>query len=131
MNGKERLAPMQNAIIGATADLSMLRYFPADELTRTGIMRLIERMCSTPAHVAELTRRVLAHYNDWPGPLELRGVLCTFARPKDGVEAGVTDLGGLASAIEQRVIDSHEERKNLPAPAEVHKLLLEAKKWDI
>ena len=122
-----RLTPMQNAIIGAMADLAMLRYFPSDELTRTGIMRLIERMASTPEQVVELVRRTVAHYNDWPGPLELRGVFCTFAKPRDGVEAGVTELGRLEAAIEMRAIEAHDAVKHLPAPAQTMRLLGEAR----
>lgn len=105
------------AIAAALADMAMLKYFPSDELTRASIARLIQRMASTPAQVAELSRRVLAHYNEWPGPLELRGVFCTFAPPADGVEAGVTGIGRLEAAIEQRALDVHEERKRLGAGA--------------
>lgn len=103
--------PMDNAIMNAMADMAMLRYFPADEFTRASIMRLIRRMATRPEDVAELARRVLAHYNEWPGPLELRGVLCTFAKPADGIEADVTSAGTLESAIEQRYLATHDAAK--------------------
>lgn len=104
---------LDNAIMNAMADMGMLRYFPSDEFTRSSIMALIRRMASTPSQVYELARRVTAHYNEWPGPLELRGVFCTFAKPADGVEAYVTSVGTLEAAIEQRHLTAHDERKAL------------------
>lgn len=106
---------MQFAIGRAVAELSMLRYFPSDEFARAGLMRQIDAMAETPGQVRELVRRILAHYNDWPGPRELCGVFCTFARPRDGIEAGVT--GAFAAEIEQRALEEHAGWKELPPAA--------------
>lgn len=75
------------AIIKAVGELAILRYFPADPVAREGIMRLLERMVSTPEQLRWLVDMMVDQVGEWQGPRELRGVFCTRYQPADGLEA--------------------------------------------
>ena len=66
--------------------LSLLRYFPAGDGARSQLIRLLMEMCQFREQAEWLANRVLQLYNEWPGPVELRGVFCSKFRPFDGVE---------------------------------------------
>jgi len=83
------------AIVIAMADLSTLRFFPADEAAQLAIMRLLERMASEPAQVLWLGQIIMAHYREWPGPAVLRQEFCQEFVPADGVWEGKRDLQGM------------------------------------
>lgn len=126
---KQKATPMELAAAQCIAEISTLKFFPGDEIARMALMKDLVRMANQPAELGELARRVRLHYNEWPGPREIRGVFCTFAKPKDGFrEAGVTDAGTLASEIESRVIEAHEDVKHIASGGEMVKKLAEAKK---
>lgn len=121
--------PLELAAAQCVAELSLLKFFPADEIARAAMMRMLVSMAEHPAELRELSRRVMAHYNEWPGPREIRAVFCTFKSPRDGDDnAYVTGAGTLATAIEQRAIEAHLERKHLAAGGEIVKRLVEAKR---
>ena len=120
--------PLELAAAQCVAELSMLKFFPGDELARAALMRALVEMANNPGELRDLSRRVLAHYDEWPGPREIRAVFCTFAKPRDGVEAGVTGAGTLSAAIEQRALEAHSEVKHLAAGESVVKQLSEAKR---
>lgn len=63
-----------------------MKFFPSDEGAKKEIMALIASMCSSDEQVAWLANRTVALHNEWPGPRELRAVLCSKFRPKDGFE---------------------------------------------
>ncbi len=72
------------AVKEAIDTMAMLRFFPADG---TPVADLLSQMCSNDDQVRWLARRAVALYNEWPGPRELRAVLCSRFKPADGVEA--------------------------------------------
>ena len=110
-----KLTPLEQTIAASVGQMSMLKFFPSDEFARAGIMSLIQRMAGTIEQVNWLTETVLKHYNEWPGPQELRAVFCTRYPPKDGVEADLTS-GALANKIESMAISACQDHKQL-APA--------------
>jgi hypothetical protein len=85
---------MMNPVIVAelVAELTLLRFFPADEDGRAALVKLIGRMCSNEDQVSWLVQRVLSKCNEWPGPLVLRQFLCSKYKPADGIEAGGTSM---------------------------------------
>ncbi len=119
---------LEVAAAQCVAELSLLKFFPGDEMARAALMRALTEMANSPADLRELSRRVVAHYREWPGPAEIRGVFCTFAKPRDGIEAGATSAGTLAAAIEQRALEAHSNVKHLVAPTPVVKQLTEGRK---
>jgi hypothetical protein len=58
----------------------------------------------------------------------MRGVFCTFAKPRDGWEEGVTGAGTLEGHIEQRALEAHSSVKHIAASGEIVKQLAEAKR---
>ena len=85
---------MMNPVIVAelVAELTLLRFFPADEDGRAALVKLVGRMCSNEDQVCWLVERVLSKCNEWPGPLVLRQILCSRFKPADGIEAGGTAM---------------------------------------
>lgn len=121
--------PLELAAAQCVAEISLLKFFPADELARAALMRMLVSMAEHPKELRELSRRVMAHYNEWPGPREIRAVFCTFKSPRDGDDnAYVTGAGTLASSIEARTLETHSERKHLAAGEPIVKRLVEAKR---
>ncbi len=72
-------------VLPIIGELTQMHFFPSDASGRLGIARLVCRMATSIEQVQVLVDRMLALYNDWPGPLELRAVFCSagFA-PADG-----------------------------------------------
>jgi hypothetical protein len=71
-------------------ELTLLRFFPADQGARTALFLLVGRMCANEDQVRWLVQRTLSTCNEWPGPLVFRQILCSKFRPADGIEAGST-----------------------------------------
>jgi hypothetical protein len=66
--------------------LAMLKFFPADQGARLGILEIVCAMAKTEEQVTWLVKRMTTMYNEWPGPKELRAMFCSKFRPADGVE---------------------------------------------
>lgn len=119
---------LELAAAQCVAEIASLPFFPADEITRAGLMRSLVEMANHPGELRELSKRVRTHYRKWPSEAEIRGVFCTFARPRDGIEADVSSSGTLAAAIEQRALEAHAEVKHLAAAAPLVKQLAEGRR---
>ncbi len=109
----------------------MLRFFPTDPGVQASIMSALRDMVPSREALQKLTSLVISKCNNWPGPLEIRGLLCTFAPPADGIEADCTIPGYRPEDYEQRAIDEHaalaaggysEETLKLLRAAESHLL---------
>ncbi len=120
--------PMELAAAQCVAEIASLPFFPTDEITRAGLMRSLVEMANHPGELRELSKRVRTHYRKWPSEAEIRGVFCTFAKPRDGIEADVSNAGTLASAIEQRALEAHWDVKYLAASAPLVKQIAEGRK---
>src|SRR5690242_19674631 len=79
---------MLNATVvsNAISRMSLLNFFPP-QTAWPALAILIDDMCATDEQVEWLARRVVTLYDSWPGPHELRAVLCSKFKPKDGIEA--------------------------------------------
>ncbi len=84
-------------VIEAVERLSCLSMFPSADGARTEIMRLIDRMVSTPEQLEWLVRTMVDQVGEWKGPRELRAVLCTRFKPADGIGAD-SELPGFRAA---------------------------------
>lgn len=71
----------------ALGSLSLLRFFPADEEARAMLGEILAAMCPNDEACEWLVRRTLELHNEWPGPVELRAILCSRYPPADGVDA--------------------------------------------
>jgi hypothetical protein len=67
--------------------LTLLKFFPADPNARLELAKLVGRIAATEQQVEWLVQRMLDLYSEWPGPHELRAVLCSRYRPVDGINA--------------------------------------------
>jgi hypothetical protein len=66
-------------------ELSLMKFFPADENARVALVRIVCEMAENDDQVRWLVRRMLNLYNEWPGPRELRACFCSKFRPADGI----------------------------------------------
>lgn len=69
------------------AALSVLKFFPSDDVARTAILGIVCGMAENNEQVRWLVKRTIALHNEWPGPKELRAVFCSRHKPKDGINA--------------------------------------------
>lgn len=119
---------LELAAAQCVAEMEGIPFFPTGEMARAAIIRSLVEMANQPRELAELSKRMRTHYRKWPGEAELRGVFCTFAKPRDGIESGATDAGTLAAAIEARALEAHSSVKYLAAAAPVVKQIAEGRK---
>lgn len=111
------------AIIETVATMGMLKFFPTDEFARAAIMQLLSRISSPVEAVAirqlrEFSDFLMARYNEWPGPQEIRALWCTKWAPVDGVEANLQmrrpgEDHPVTAENEARYLEGHEDRKRL------------------
>lgn len=73
--------------MAAVDQMALLQFFPADEGTRKALLLLIGQMCWNDEQVKWLAKRVISLYDQWPGPHELRAVLCSRWPAADGIDA--------------------------------------------
>lgn len=93
----------------------LLRYFPGDAGGQTEAMRLLAKMVPHYEALRWLVDTLINSVNDWPGPVEVRGLLCTRYKPADGVERDCSIPGFRPSDFEAREIEAtDEERRKFP-----------------
>lgn len=110
----------------ALDELSLLKFFPSEPGARAALLRMLCQMVAGPTELRWLIDTVLRYHNEWPGPLELRGIYCTHYKPKDGVEADVTS-GRMLGELEERALEA-EPLTELPASAGSQRLIEGMKK---
>lgn len=99
------------ALANAIGSWGMLKKFPEDEITRAAIMRLVDKMASTPQQVEWLTDAVINNFNWWPGPVELRSLFCMRFKPADGHETSFDHNHPIAIEAERRAIEQSDRYK--------------------
>lgn len=76
----------QRELLAALDDLKMLKYFPADAGAQASVLHLLARMCPHREALDWLVSACVDNLSEWPGPSNLRGLLCTHFKPADGIE---------------------------------------------
>lgn len=84
---------------------SMLRYWPSEPRTRAEIGALLIRMVPHREALDWLTDQLLNRIGEWPGPAELRGILCQKFVPLDGIQGYSSLPGFTAEDAEQRYLE--------------------------
>ena len=85
--------------------LALLKYFPSDPEARGELAVMVCEMMTSEEQVDWLVRRMRTLYNEWPGPKEMRAVVCSKFKPADGIDCySEVYMDGIPS-----------ERENLPA----------------
>lgn len=93
----------------AVNDLSMMPYFPIE--ARASVMALLARMCPSKKALNWLVAECVNRVGRWPGPAELRGLLCTRFDAADGIDGYCNLPGYTAAEMEARHIERHEQLK--------------------
>lgn len=117
------MKPTKEQIVKAVEEFGMLKYFPADDAARKGVMRLLERMVGTQVQLAWLVATMVLQVGEWSGPKELRGVFCAKYLPADGHDEDCSATGAAAKyspeALGARGEAEHYEAKQLGAGVSV------------
>lgn len=110
---------MKDAIVQAVRRMSILKYFPSDEVARVEIMRLLDRLVSTPEQLDWLVNALIDEVGEWPGPKEVRGIFCTRFPPKDGVETDAehSKFSPIAMEARQLLAEPPKVDRKLLGPA--------------
>ena len=69
------------------APLALMKFFPADDLARVALVRMVCDMIETEDQAEWLANRMVQCYREWPGPYEMRACFCGRYKPKDGINA--------------------------------------------
>ena len=89
--------------------LEMLEYFPKE--ARGAVMTLLRSMVPHEQALDWLVAECVNHIGKWPGPAELRGLLCTRYDPADGIDTWCSLPGYSAADAEAKALAEHEQRK--------------------
>jgi hypothetical protein len=100
---------MQRDLERAADDLAMLRYWMPE--LRAPVMSLLAAMCPHREALQWLVAELVNHVGYWPGPSDVRGLLCNRYDPADGVDAWCSLPGYRAEDNEARHYGLHEQRK--------------------
>ena len=76
----------------AMLQLSMLKFFPQAE-AQQAIAMYLAQICGNGDRLSWLVSQLVNHVGEWPGPAEVRGLLCSRFKPADGIEADCTLAG--------------------------------------
>jgi hypothetical protein len=93
----------------AVNDLSMMPYFPTE--SRAAVMSFLLRICPHRTALQWLVSEAVNRVPKWPGPAELRGLLCTRYDAADGVDGYCSLPGYSAAEMEAKAIERHEQLK--------------------
>lgn len=93
----------------ALDDLAMLRYFPSD--TRASVMHLLAKICPHREALEWLIGELVNHVGEWPGPAEVRGLLCSRYDAADGIDGWCNLPGYRAEDSEAHYLAGHDQRK--------------------
>jgi hypothetical protein len=89
--------------------LAMLRYWTPE--LRAPVMHLLATMCPHREALEWLVAELVNHVGYWPGPADVRGLLCNRYDPADRIEAWCSIPGYRAEDHEARHVAEHEQRK--------------------
>lgn len=93
----------------ACDQLSMMPFFPSE--ARGAVMHLLAKMCPHKEALDWLIAECVNRVGRWPGPAELRGLLCTRFDAADGIDGYCNLPGYTAAEMESRHIEKHEQLK--------------------
>lgn len=110
MPAKTNGTPFTEAdLLKAVDDLAMCSFFPHD--SRASVMLLLAKMCPSREALQRLVREQVNRVGVWHGPAELRGILCSFTDPADGIDYWSTLPGYRAEDAEARFLLEHSDQK--------------------
>jgi hypothetical protein len=110
------MKPTQRDFETAVAQMTILRYFPAESIGRAMVMDLLARMVGTAEQLNWLTRTLIDRVGEWQGPAQLRGLFCTRFKPADGIEGPTCTIAGFTPADSETAWLNAPEQRYLPAP---------------
>ena len=79
-------------VFNLLSELTLLKFFPPEPAARVALAKLVAQMATTHAQVEWLVARTVLLCNEWPGPRTLRQIFCSKFKPRDGIEAGPTEM---------------------------------------
>jgi len=113
------------ALESACDDLGMLEYFPKE--ARVSVKLLLAKICPHTEALHWLTNTLVNHIGKWPGPAEVRGLLCTRYDAADGIDQWCSLPGFTAEENYQRHLEQHKQLKAGGITDDMRKLLAPAK----
>jgi hypothetical protein len=94
-------------LVDAVDELAMLPFFPTE--SRGAVMALLGKMCPYRTALRWLVAEATNHLDRWPGPAELRGLLCTRYDAADGVDQWCSLPGYRAEDAEEKHYEQHKQ----------------------
>lgn len=95
--------------------LGMMKYFRADPIAQGEMARWLQKMVEREDQLEWLVATLIDHVGEWPGPKEVRGLLCSRFKPADGIEENTSIAGFTPADCEARNLEKSERYKQLDA----------------
>jgi hypothetical protein len=92
----------------AVSKFGMMRFFSGDPAVQAAVMNELRSMCRSREALETLVSKLTAHCAEWPGMSEVRGLLCTFDAPADGVEVDCSIPGFRPCDYMQKAIEESD-----------------------
>jgi hypothetical protein len=91
----------------ACDDLGMLEFFPRE--SRLAAMAFLRTICPHRRALKWLVAELMNHVGKWPGPAEVRGLLCTRFDAADGIDQWCSLPGYTAEEQEAKHLERHKQ----------------------
>jgi len=92
----------------STDQMQMLEFWRSDPAFIAAVQAYLARICPHVEALEWLTAALVNHVGKWPGPHEVRGLLCTRYDAADGVDAHCSVPGFSPADFERKHIERHE-----------------------
>lgn len=102
-------------LMAANAKFKMLQFYPTDGEAQGAVMELLAQMVPSKAALDWLVSTLVNRIGRWPGPAEVRGLLCWKFPPADGINVQCSLPGFTPEDGERLSLQHHEEAKQLAA----------------
>ena len=104
--------------------MGMLKFYPSSPAMQAQIKALMAEMVPNKEALEWLVDQLVNRVNEWPGPAELRGLLCWKYSPADGITRDYCTIPGFTPADgEAKYIAREAERETKEISGESRKML--------
>lgn len=102
-----------------------MKYFPTEAGSRVALMKLLDRMVSTPEQLVWLVNTLVDRIGTYAGPDQIRAVFCTKFRPKDSIESALS-LDSPIYRSEEQLVEDHKLLEGARRDQDFERFMLQA-----
>ena len=93
--------------------LSLLKYSRDQPVVQAALQEFLAQICPSREALEWLVSELVNKIGEWPGPADVRGLLCTMYKPADGIHVDCKIPGYRWQDFEDRAIERAQQYKVL------------------